>query len=86
MDTVLIELFFIGMIIAMSIYMFLLIRENERLKKIDMKKRGRKKKQVNQILEINVSQPIDQDGPGLDLKKSIIKSVAGKKGMLSISA
>jgi len=46
-----------------------------------MKKRGRKKKQVNQSLEINTSQPIDQDGPVLDLEKSIIKKLIkqGKK-------
>lgn len=37
MDTLLIELFFIGIIVAMSVYMFLLIRENERLKKREIK-------------------------------------------------
>ena len=46
-----------------------------------MKKRGRKKKQVSQELEINSLQPIDQDGPVLDLEKSIIKKLIkqGKK-------
>ena len=46
-----------------------------------MKKRGRKKKQVKQALEIASSQPIDQDGPVLDLEKSIIKKLIkqGKK-------
>ena len=46
-----------------------------------MKKRGRKKKQVKQSLEINASQSIDQDGPVLDLEKSIIKKLIkqGKK-------
>ncbi len=46
-----------------------------------MKKRGRKKKQVKQSLEIITSQPIDQDGPVLDLEKSIIKKLIkqGKK-------
>ena len=46
-----------------------------------MKKRGRKKKLVKQSLEINTSQPIDQDGPVLDLEKSIIKKLIkqGKK-------
>ncbi len=46
-----------------------------------MKKRGRKKKQSKQSLEINISQPIDQDGPVLDLEKSIIKKLIkqGKK-------
>ena len=46
-----------------------------------MKKRGRKKKQAKQSLEINISQPIDQDGPVLDLEKSIIKKLIkqGKK-------
>ena len=40
-----------------------------------MKKRGRKKKQVKQVLEINSLQPLDQDGPVLDLEKSIIKNL-----------
>ena len=40
-----------------------------------MKKRGRKKKQVKQSQEINISQPIDQDRPVLDLEKSIIKKL-----------
>ena len=46
-----------------------------------MKKRGRKKKLVKHSLEINTSQPIDQDGPVLDLEKSIIKKLIkqGKK-------
>ena len=46
-----------------------------------MKKRGRKKKQAKQSLEINISQPIDQDGPVLYLEKSIIKKLIkqGKK-------
>ena len=46
-----------------------------------MKKRGRKKKQVKQSLEISTSQPIDQDGPVIDLEKSIIKKLIkqGKK-------
>jgi RNA polymerase primary sigma factor len=46
-----------------------------------MKKRGRKKKQVKQALETNTSQPLDQDGPVLDLEKSIIKKLIkqGKK-------
>ena len=46
-----------------------------------MKKRGRKKKQVKQVLETNTSQPLDQDGPVLDLEKSIIKKLIkqGKK-------
>ena len=46
-----------------------------------MKKRGRKKKQVKQSLENNESQAIDQDGPVLDLEKSIIKKLIkqGKK-------
>ena len=46
-----------------------------------MKKRGRKKKQVSQESEINSLQPIDQDGPVLDLEKSIIKKLIkqGKK-------
>ena len=46
-----------------------------------MKKRGRKKKQVKQVLEINSLQPLDQDGPVLDLEKSIIKKLIkqGKK-------
>ena len=46
-----------------------------------MKKRGRKKKQLKQSIEINTSQPIDQDGPVLDLEKSIIKKLIkqGKK-------
>jgi len=46
-----------------------------------MKKRGRKKKQVKQSFEINASQSIDQDGPVLDLEKSIIKKLIkqGKK-------
>ena len=44
-----------------------------------MKKRGRKKKQVKQSIEINTSQPSDQDGPVLDLEKSIIKKLI-KKG------
>ena len=46
-----------------------------------MKKRGRKKKQIKQSLEINSTQPIDQDGPVLDLEKSIIKKLIkqGKK-------
>ena len=43
-----------------------------------MKKRGRKKKQSKQSLEINISQPIDQDGPVLDLEKSIIKKLIRK--------
>ena len=46
-----------------------------------MKKRGRKKKQVKQELTTNISQSIDQDGPVLDLEKSIIKKLIkqGKK-------
>ena len=46
-----------------------------------MKKRGRKKKQVNQALEANSLQHVDQDGPVLDLEKSIIKKLIkqGKK-------
>ncbi len=46
-----------------------------------MKKRGRKKKQIKQALETNSTQPIDQDGPVLDLEKSIIKKLIkqGKK-------
>ena len=46
-----------------------------------MKKRGRKKKQIKQSLETNSTQPIDQDGPVLDLEKSIIKKLIkqGKK-------
>ncbi len=46
-----------------------------------MKKRGRKKKQLKQASETIVSQPIDQDGPVLDLEKSIIKKLIkqGKK-------
>ncbi len=46
-----------------------------------MKKRGRKKKQIKQSPETNASQPIDQDGPVLDLEKSIIKKLIkqGKK-------
>tara|TARA_A100001011_G_scaffold76140_1_gene78287 strand:+ start:601 stop:2613 length:2013 start_codon:yes stop_codon:yes gene_type:complete len=46
-----------------------------------MKKRGRKKKQVKQAQEFATSQPLDQDGPVLDLEKSIIKKLIkqGKK-------
>ena len=46
-----------------------------------MKKRGRKKKQVKQAQDTNSSQPNDQDGPVLDLEKSIIKKLIkqGKK-------
>ena len=44
-----------------------------------MKKRGRKKKQVKQALETNSSQLLEQDGPVLDLEKSIIKKLI-KKG------
>ena len=40
-----------------------------------MKKRGRKKKQVNQALEANTLQHVDQDEPVLDLEKSIIKKL-----------
>ena len=38
-----------------------------------MKKRGRKKKQVKLDTEISQSQSNEQDGPVLDLEKSIIK-------------
>ena len=46
-----------------------------------MKKRGRKKKQVKQETEVNLSQSTYQDGPVLDLEKSIIKKLIkqGKK-------
>ena len=46
-----------------------------------MKKRGRKKKQVKQGLDFNPMQGVDQDGPVLDLEKSIIKKLIkqGKK-------
>ena len=44
-----------------------------------MKKRGRKKKQVKQALETNSSELLEQDGPVLDLEKSIIKKLI-KKG------
>ena len=46
-----------------------------------MKKRGRKKKQVKQVSEANTSLSVDQDGPVLDLEKSIIKKLIkqGKK-------
>ena len=46
-----------------------------------MKKRGRKKKQVKQALENNLSPSVEQDGPVLDLEKSIIKKLIkqGKK-------
>tara|TARA_Y200000002_G_scaffold23392_1_gene17731 strand:- start:92 stop:2107 length:2016 start_codon:yes stop_codon:yes gene_type:complete len=46
-----------------------------------MKKRGRKKKQVSQEQDVNNVLPIDQDGPVLDLEKSIIKKLIkqGKK-------
>ena len=46
-----------------------------------MKKRGRKKKQVKQAIEFTTLQSIDQDGPVLDLEKSIIKKLIkqGKK-------
>ena len=46
-----------------------------------MKKRGRKKKQAIQVSEINVSPSVEQDGPVLDLEKSIIKKLIkqGKK-------
>jgi RNA polymerase primary sigma factor len=46
-----------------------------------MKKRGRKKKQVKQALETNSSELLEQDGPVLDLEKSIIKKLIkqGKK-------
>ena len=40
-----------------------------------MKKRGRKKKQVKQALETNISPSTEQDGPVLDLEKSIIKKL-----------
>ena len=44
-------------------------------------KRGRKKKQVKQAQDTNSSQPMEQDGPVLDLEKSIIKKLIkqGKK-------
>ena len=45
-----------------------------------MKKRGRKKKQVKQASELTLLQPIDQDGPVLDLEKSIIKKLKVYKG------
>ncbi len=46
-----------------------------------MKKRGRKKKQVKQVSETNPTPSVDQDGPVLDLEKSIIKKLIkqGKK-------
>ncbi len=46
-----------------------------------MKKRGRKKKQVKQVSEVNALPSVDQDGPVLDLEKSIIKKLIkqGKK-------
>ncbi len=46
-----------------------------------MKKRGRKKKQVKQVQEVNATQLTDQDGPVIDLEKSIIKKLIkqGKK-------
>ena len=46
-----------------------------------MKKRGRKKKQIKQVSETNPMQAVDQDGPVLDLEKSIIKKLIrqGKK-------
>ena len=46
-----------------------------------MKKRGRKKKQVKAEAESLQLQPNDQDGPVLDLEKSIIKKLInqGKK-------
>ena len=46
-----------------------------------MKKRGRKKKQLKQASEINISSSLEQDGPVLDLEKSIIKKLIkqGKK-------
>ena len=46
-----------------------------------MKKRGRKKKQVKQASDINVLPSVEQDGPVLDLEKSIIKKLIkqGKK-------
>ena len=40
-----------------------------------MKKRGRKKKQVKQALVTNISPSTEQDGPVLDLEKSIIKKL-----------
>ena len=46
-----------------------------------MKKRGRKKKQVKQLVESNSPQITEPDGPVLDLEKSIIKKLIkqGKK-------
>ena len=44
-----------------------------------MKKRGRKKKQVKTDLETAQSHISEQDGPVLDLEKSIIKKLI-KKG------
>ena len=43
-----------------------------------MKKRGRKKKQVKAEAESLQAQANDQDGPVLDLEKSIIKSLLSK--------
>ena len=37
-----------------------------------MKKRGRKKKQVKQLVESNSPQITEQDDPVLDLEKSIL--------------
>ena len=52
-----------------------------------MKKRGRKKKQVKAEVESLQAQANDQDGPVLDLEKSIIKKLIkqGKNCLLYTS-
>ena len=50
-----------------------------------MKKRGRKKKQVKAESESLQTQVNDQDGPVLDLEKSIIKNSLNKVKRMGIS-
>ena len=52
-----------------------------------MKKRGRKKKQIKSEAEVNPPISLEQDGPVLDLEKSIVKKLIkqGKKdGYLTV--